>query len=732
MKKELLPLIVYVLLLVLPITGFGQAPSLGTASTFALFTANGAFNSTGAAAVVTGDVGTRVGAFNAFPPGTVTGQVRLPGSTQATQAALDVATAYNALTSVTCSTLISPILGNGQTLTAGVYCQTTAAASSLVGTLTLNGPGTYIIKLNSALTTAAGSTINLTNGACLNDVYFQVNGAVDLGAGSAFRGTILANGAISLQTGATLEGRGLSIAGAISIRDNTVTTYAQTMAVAVTAGACSTATNTYDLAGVISLTSAVAGTLTITDGDGSSSTTASVTTGQTSVAFGLSGLTSGTGTHTVLVTGPGCSSAAITYNAPSSCTSAASVPATLTGTVYADNNATTVRDSGDTPIAGVVVTLLNSSSLAVASTTSGPSGTYSFTGLTAGQPYSVRFSTPVGYTIAAPASGITGPLTLTSGATVGSVDAGYRAIAPTLTLGLFVDRSIARVGNTLTYSIVLTNSGNGPAGNVVVRDSTSAGLSYLANSATVPAGTTFTQGTPNSWFIASLSAGQSLSLTFQAVVDGSGILYNTVSIPGDTLRVCTSIPVKLCPGDEYILSVPAGSASYRWFKDGVPIQGQTTNELAVSAPGSYSLGIDNAGGQCPNFSCCPFIVEADTLPVFVAAAIPATCISNSAQSNGQIGLSGFNATHTYQYSLGMTFDPANSLSGTAQPIPANGLIASTLANPVVAQAYTVRVTNSSGCYTDVTVMLLPTSCTCPTDVCVPFVIRKIRGVAVTR
>ncbi|RYF57736.1 MAG: TonB-dependent receptor, partial [Cytophagaceae bacterium] len=93
MKKELLPFIVYVLLLALPITGFGQAPNLGTASTFALFTANGAFNTTGAA-VVTGDVGTSVGAFNAFPPGSVTGQIRLPGSTQATQAATDVVAAY--------------------------------------------------------------------------------------------------------------------------------------------------------------------------------------------------------------------------------------------------------------------------------------------------------------------------------------------------------------------------------------------------------------------------------------------------------------------------------------------------------------------------------------------------------------------------------------------------------------------------------------------------------------
>ena len=45
-----------------------QAPNLGATSDFVLFTAAGAFNNVGASTVVSGDVGTNVGAFNAFPP----------------------------------------------------------------------------------------------------------------------------------------------------------------------------------------------------------------------------------------------------------------------------------------------------------------------------------------------------------------------------------------------------------------------------------------------------------------------------------------------------------------------------------------------------------------------------------------------------------------------------------------------------------------------------------------
>lgn len=714
-------------LLSLPGVGFGQAPNLGTAASFALFTANGAVSNTGAS-VVTGDVGTNVGAFNAFPPGTVVGQIRLPSSTEASVAATNVALAYTALNSVGCGTLIGPTLGNGQVLTAGVYCQTTAAASSLTGTLVLDGPGIYIIKLNSALTTASGSTISLINGACATDVYFQVNGATDLGTGSVFKGTILANGAISLGSGASLEGRGLSIGGTISLNTNSVALPPVLAISSVVSSTCNPANNQYALTGTLALTAAVPGTLTITDG--SSTTTVTITVGQTSASFSLSALLSGTGTHSVMVSGGGyCSPNAFTYAAPASCTVAVSSAVSLTGVVYADNNTSGSYDGGDTPIAGAVVTLLNGTSTPIATTTTSPTGTYSFSGLTAGLPYSVSVATPVGYS-AVVAGGVTGPVTLTTGTTNPSLNVGYTKVTP-LTLSLLVSKSIAAVGDVLTYTVVLTNPGTTPASNVVVRDSTTTGLTYLANSATVPLGTTFTPGSPiSSWLVASLGAGQSLALTFQATVGSAGILYNTVSIASEVQVVCTSIPVKLCPGDEYVISVPAGSPSYSWYKDGVLITGQTSNSLTINAPGSYSLGINTVGGLCPNFSCCPFIVEADLLPVYSAAAISSTCLGGVAQDNGYLLLSGFNATHTYQYSLGATFDPASSLSGAPQAIPTNGLIASNLANPLTVQQYTIRVTNSNGCYTDVTVSLQPTTCVCPANVCVPFTLRRTKGVAV--
>jgi len=369
------------------------------------------------------------------------------------------------------------------------------------------------------------------------------------------------------------------------------------------------------------------------------------------------------------------------------------------------------------------------------------------TGLTPGSSnsYTVGFTTPTGYTATTPYSGNdrtkdsnvspntgkTEAVTLTAGEYNPTLDAGYYLLPPSLTLNKVVDKSKASQGDILTYTLVLTNVGSTTATNVTVRDSTTLGLSYIANSASAPTGTTFAYGNPvSTWTVPSLTPGQSLSLTFQAKADSTGILYNVATIPGDTAKVCTTIPVKVCQGSDYLfeLRVATGHTSYQWYRDGVEIVGATTNVLSVTAAGTYSLLVDGAvSGQCPEFSCCPFIVEEDTLPTFKAVSVPVTCIGNVAQANGKIVLSQFRTGYTYQYSPGSSFNAAASLSGVAKPIPSDGVIVANLANPATVQLYTVRVYNGSGCYSDLTVALLPTTCGCPASVCVPFVIRQTKG-----
>jgi hypothetical protein len=194
----------------------------------------------------------------------------------------------------------------------------------------------------------------------------------------------------------------------------------------------------------------------------------------------------------------------------------------------------------------------------------------------------------------------------------------------------------------------------------------------------------------------------------------------------DTSTICNTIPIKLCSGQAYKLTVPAGRSAYHWYRNGVIIASATTNALTVTQAGSYSISADNMGSNCPDISTCPVVFTMDSLPIFRIRAIQATCSGNAIQANGRLVITGFNKTHSYQYSAGPAFNSAASLSGTAKSIPSNGVLTSALVSPTTRAAYSVRVYNQSGCYVDQTALLLPTVCGCPTNDCVPYMIKKTR------
>src|SRR5579862_3830278 len=237
MRVTLLLTLTVIFLSLVPCVNLAQAPNLGTTASFALFTAAGAFGNTSASTTVTGNVGTNVGAFTAFPPGTLIGQQHVADAASA-QAAIDVANAYAALSAVTCGQVLTTPMGSGQVLSPNVYCL--GAASTISGNLILDGGGDpnalFIFKINGALATASLSSVTLIGSASLCNVYWQVNGEVDLGDGSVFEGTIVADGAINLLGSAMLLGRGLSTAGAISLQNNIVTIATQPVASTITAG----------------------------------------------------------------------------------------------------------------------------------------------------------------------------------------------------------------------------------------------------------------------------------------------------------------------------------------------------------------------------------------------------------------------------------------------------------------------------------------------------------------
>ena len=215
MKKQL-QLIIVITLLSSPNKNFAQAPVLGTAVNFVLFSSVGAVGNTGISQV-TGNVGTNSGAITGF--GVVNGVMHITDAATA-QCVIDLQTLWYYLDTLTPTLTIGPVLGNGDTLVAGV--DTIAAAGSLNGILCLDAKGDpnaiFIIKAGGAFTTAATATVNLINGASACNVFWVAEGAIGMATLTTMKGALIAhNGAISIGDGCTLEGRALSTAGSVTV-----------------------------------------------------------------------------------------------------------------------------------------------------------------------------------------------------------------------------------------------------------------------------------------------------------------------------------------------------------------------------------------------------------------------------------------------------------------------------------------------------------------------------------
>ena len=223
MKRTLLVSLTAIMLLALSTKGMAQAPALGTAANFALFSSNGAVSNTGLSHL-TGNVGTNSGASTAF--GNVNG-VMHDNDGASLLASADLLLAYNQLDAAIPTNFPASLLGNGQSLNAGIY--SIAASATLDGILTLNGQGNanavFIIQIEGAFSSTAASQVVLTNSAQACNVFWKVEGLVSLASQTQMKGSIVANNAaIVLSSGVMIEGRALSTTGAVTIDGSTVRT----------------------------------------------------------------------------------------------------------------------------------------------------------------------------------------------------------------------------------------------------------------------------------------------------------------------------------------------------------------------------------------------------------------------------------------------------------------------------------------------------------------------------
>jgi hypothetical protein len=208
------------------------SPSLGTAASFAVLA--GFAITDVPTSTITGDTGltANAGTFIGLTTPEVSGTIYAidasgPAGAAGNNPGLmgtaynDMVTAYGALGSQGCDVTYPGAFKDlvGESLVPGVYC---ATAFRLTGTLTLQGSGVWIFWSTSDLRTDfPSSTANVVGGDPCN-VWWRVDSSATLGVNTQLTGNILALTSITLDTGATLNGRALAQTGTVALDHNTI------------------------------------------------------------------------------------------------------------------------------------------------------------------------------------------------------------------------------------------------------------------------------------------------------------------------------------------------------------------------------------------------------------------------------------------------------------------------------------------------------------------------------
>jgi hypothetical protein len=150
-----------------------------------------------------------------------------PTPSALTTAVNDMQTAYTDAAGRTNPTATELGAGDisGLTLTPGLYKWGTGVTINNGVTLNCQGNGNavFIFQIAQTLTVGSGAIVTLSGGCQASNIFWQVGGQATLGTTSNFKGVILCQTAIALNTGATLTGRALAQT-AVTLIANNVTT----------------------------------------------------------------------------------------------------------------------------------------------------------------------------------------------------------------------------------------------------------------------------------------------------------------------------------------------------------------------------------------------------------------------------------------------------------------------------------------------------------------------------
>jgi SdrD B-like domain len=373
------------------------------------------------------------------------------------------------------------------------------------------------------------------------------------------------------------------------------------------------------------------------------------------------------------------------------------IPASLGSTVWNDTNNDGIKDPTELGIDNVTVKLLDGAGNVVATTTTNPSGVYSFDNLIPGT-YVVEFvksTLPAGFEFSPKDQGGNDTRDSDVDSTTGKTD------PITLTAGQQKTDVFAGASLVCTKPVVQVTATSPRCEGSNVQLTVSGGGSYLW---TGPAGFTSTVSNP-SFPLASVSNSGTYTVTVTSSGTCIATAQATIAVIINAVPTVTAVGSTVCSGGNIQLTATStGSILYEWSGPSAFASTLSNPQIAnatVSNSGVYTVKVTNPNGCTANA----------TAQVSVGASLSVTATSNSPVCVGKdLTLSsngGAGATYAWT-------GPNNFVSTAAAVTIAQAQL---LANGV----YSVKVTNTDGCTgtatTAVIVNPVPTIAPVSAEVC---------------
>jgi SprB repeat len=199
----------------------------------------------------------------------------------------------------------------------------------------------------------------------------------------------------------------------------------------------------------------------------------------------------------------------------------------------------------------------------------------------------------------------------------------------------------------------------------------------------------------------------------------------SLSQPGSISLVVSSIAARCFGTATGSASVTASGGSpgytYSW-RSAAGYPSSASPQLLDAPAGSYSVVVTDFYG-CTAIQS--LTIGQPTALTVSLVAIPVSCSGNVANTDGKLVLSGFQTGDKYSLIVGP--DNGQTIpSGNFLDIPTDGVLRNNLANPAIAQLYSVRVVNGADCKANASATLKNLDCGCAVTICVPFKVKKTK------